>query len=50
MKRTGWGDVIALVFVLALVLVLVRPSSLAPEFVKAFGDGMTGLISYAVAS
>lgn len=50
LTKGDWGDVFAAVFLLALVAVLVRPSSLAPQFVKAFGDAMTGLISYAVAA
>lgn len=45
-----WGDVVAALFVLAVVAVLVRPGSLAPAFVHAFGDGMTGLITYAVSA
>ncbi len=49
MKKTDWGDVIGLVFVLALIVILVRPSSVAPQFVTAFGDGLTTLVSFAAA-
>ena len=28
--------------------ILVRPNSLAPAFIKAFGDGVTGMVTYAV--
>lgn len=44
----GVGDVLAAVFLLALVMLLVRPNSLAPAFIKAFGDGVTGMVTYAV--
>lgn len=43
------SDILAAVFLLALVMILVRPSSLAPAFLSEFGDGMTSLITYAVA-
>lgn len=43
-----WGDVLALVFYLALVMLLVRPNSLAPAFIKAFGAAVDNLITYAV--
>lgn len=42
------GDVIALFFFLAVVMVLVRPNSLAPAFIKAFGTGMDALVKFAV--
>jgi hypothetical protein len=48
MTKAGIGDVLALVFVLALVMLLVRPKSLAPAFIKAFGQGVDGMITYAV--
>lgn len=46
--KAGLGDILALVFFLALVMLLVRPNSLAPAFIKAFGSGLDGLITYAV--
>lgn len=49
MKKTTWGDVIGLVFVLALILILVRPTSVAPQFVSAFGEGLSSLIAFAAA-
>jgi hypothetical protein len=42
------GDVLAAVFLLALVMLLVRPNSLAPSFLKEFGAGMTAMIEFAV--
>jgi aromatic ring-opening dioxygenase LigB subunit len=48
-KKTDWGDVVGLIFILALLVILVRPSSIAPQFVTAFGDGLTSLVSFAVA-
>jgi hypothetical protein len=41
------GDVLAAVFVLAIVYVLVRPQSKGGELVTAFGDVMTALVSNA---
>lgn len=49
MKKNDWGDVISLVFLLALLVILVRPSSIAPQFVTAFGDGLTTLVTFAAA-
>lgn len=50
MDKATWGDVFTAVFVLALVMVLVRPNSLAPSFIKEFGSGITELVTYAVAA
>ena len=49
MSKNTWGDIIGLFFLLALISLLVRPSSVAPTFVKSFGDGLTALVSYAAA-
>lgn len=46
MSRRDWGDVMAAVFALAIVGLLVRPSSLGPGFVKTLGEAMTSLVSY----
>lgn len=48
MKAASVGDILALVFFLALVMLLVRPNSLAPAFIKGFGAAVTGMITYAV--
>lgn len=48
--KATWGDVFAGVFLLALVMVLVRPNSLAPSFISEFGSGLTELVTYAVAA
>lgn len=50
MKAHTWGDVIGLAFILAIIALLVRPSSVAPTFISAFGDGLTSLVSYATAA
>ncbi|NUP38968.1 MAG: hypothetical protein HOY76_18615 [Streptomyces sp.] len=42
------AEIAAAVFLLALVMILVRPNSLAPKFVGAFGDAMTAVVKYAV--
>ncbi len=42
------GDVLAAVFLLALVTLLVRPSSLAPSFLSTFGEAMDALVTFAV--
>lgn len=41
-------EVIGAVFLLALVMLLVRPGSYAPSFIKAFGDAMTEVTKFAV--
>ncbi len=46
--RAGVGDILAGVFVLALVVLLVRPSSLAPQFLTGFGAAMDSLVTFAV--
>jgi hypothetical protein len=48
MRRATLADVAAGVFLLALVMLLVRPSSLAPQFVTGFGEALSGLVTYAV--
>lgn len=48
MNKAAIGDILALVFFLALVSLLVRPKSLAPAFIKAFGTGVDHLVTYAV--
>lgn len=47
--RAAIGDILAAVFLLALVLILVRPGSLAPAFLNEFGGAMDGLVEFAVA-
>ena len=42
------ADIAAALFLLALVAILVRPNSLAPKFMSAFGDAMTAVVKYAV--
>lgn len=42
-------DILAAVFLLALVTLLVRPNSLAPAFLTAFGTAFDGMVTYAVA-
>lgn len=41
-------DIFAALFLLALVMLLVRPNSLAPTFISAFGEAMTAVTKYAV--
>lgn len=48
MSRATVGDILAAVFLLALVMILVRPNSLAPSFLQEFGAGMSSLVKYAV--
>lgn len=50
MRRHDWGDVATALFLLAAVYLLVRPGSLAPTVLGAFGDGLTNLITYAVSA
>lgn len=42
------GEILGAVFVLALVMLLVRPDSLAPSFIKVFGDALTEVTKFAV--
>lgn len=46
MRHGGWGDLLAAAFTLAIIALLVRPSSLGPGFVRSLGAAMTSLVSY----
>lgn len=46
MKHRHWGDILAGVFVLAVISLMVRPASLGPGLVRTLGDAMTALVSY----
>jgi hypothetical protein len=46
--RADWGDLAGAVFVLALIYVLVRPSSIAPAFITGVGAAVRNLVTYAV--
>lgn len=48
MKKAGITDIFVAVFLLAMVTLLVRPSSLAPAFLSTFGEAMDGLVTFAV--
>lgn len=48
MKGGAVGQVLGAVFLLALVALLVRPGSYAPQFIRAFGDAMTEVVHFAV--
>lgn len=47
MTRRRWGDVLAIAFVVAIVYVLVRPSSNAAQFVQAVGRFARALVGAA---
>lgn len=49
MKRLTVADVFSAIFVLALVTILVRPTSLAPKFLQDFGTALDNLVHFAVA-
>lgn len=46
MSSRDWGDVAAAVFVVAALMMLVRPGSLAPAFITATGTALTAIIGY----
>jgi len=48
MKAHDWGDVGALILVLAIVYVLVRPGSIASQLIVEMGNGFTAIVHYAV--
>jgi hypothetical protein len=48
-KKYAITDVLAGIFLLALVMILVRPNSLAPAFLKTFGTALDGMVTFAVA-
>lgn len=50
MSGHDWGDVIALVFVLALFLILTRASSNAPTIIATLGSAFAHIISFATDS
>jgi hypothetical protein len=47
MSRRDWGDALAAVFTVAVLMLLVRPNSLAPAFIAAAGAALTALVGYA---
>lgn len=46
MSGRDWGDVLFLVFVLAVIMIMVRPGSYAPAVVAALGDAMAAVVGY----
>lgn len=46
--KAGVADIFAAVFLLAMVMLLVRPNSLAPAFIREFGSAMDLIVSLAV--
>lgn len=48
MKVHDWSDILALVLILAIISLLVRPSSLGPALINASGAGLTALVEFAV--
>lgn len=48
MSKAQALDVIAAIFVLAVVYLLVKPGSLAPKFIGAVGQGLQNIVTYAV--
>lgn len=47
--KSAAADILAAIFLLSLVVVLVRPNSYAPSFIREFGKALDGLVNYAVA-
>lgn len=50
MSKRTWGDVFAAIFLLAIISLLVRPSSLGPDLVRTSGSGLMALVEFAVSS
>lgn len=50
MKFGSWGDVFAWIFILAVISLLVRPSSLGPDLVTTSGEALTAVVEFAVSS
>lgn len=50
MSRHDWGDVIALVFVLALFMILTRSSSNAPVIIATLAGAFAKIVSFATDS
>lgn len=48
--KTGWSEILAMVFVLAIISLLVRPASLGPQLVATSGTALTELVRFAVSS
>jgi hypothetical protein len=48
MSKGVVAEVLGAVFLLAVISLLVRPNSLAPAFIKGFGDAMTEIVKFAV--
>jgi hypothetical protein len=46
--NAAWPDIVAALFLVAVVYILVKPSSLAPAFVKNVGDALDSIVTFAV--
>lgn len=49
MKRDAW-EIITLVFVLAMIYLLVKPSSLGPTLIQTTGEALANVVTFAVSS
>lgn len=45
----SWIDVLAAVFLLAIVTIMVRPKSLAPRIIQDMGTALGNMVHFAVA-
>ena len=50
MSRHDWGDVIGLLFILAVIMILTRRSSQAPVMIGNLGDAFAAIVSFATDS
>ena len=49
MKRGSW-EIITAIFVLAIVYLLVKPSSLGPTLIETMGSALANVVTFAVSS
>lgn len=50
MRSHDWGDLLGLIFILALFLILTRASSNAPTIIASLGSAFAKIISFATDS
>jgi hypothetical protein len=50
MKKSDVADILSAVFVLAIISLLVRPSSVGPDLVKYTGTALEAVVEFAVSS
>lgn len=48
--KSSLGEILGLIFILAVITMLVRPNSLGPKLVSTAGQALSDVITFAVSS